>query len=104
MLGQPSWSPRTEYIVRHGILRRGVIVGALVTIVGVLPEAGEFDAHWHAARVALVMLVACAVWAVVAGWVIGAFLWSRQEAAADEDGGALATPTRRPSDPTPNGR
>lgn len=79
MLGQRQWSPRTAYIVRQGILRHGIVIGALITALGILPEIADFAAPWRVARVGAVVIVAWALWAVVTGWIVGAFLWSFHE-------------------------
>lgn len=79
MLTRPHLSPRTEFIVRRGVFRWGALVGALLAVTVMLRESPDFSPHWRLARVGAVGVLAWAVWAIIIGWLVGAFLWSFQE-------------------------
>ena len=83
LLHVPAPSARTRFIVSQGILRRGSLVGLAVTLVYVWANLGTetFAGAWW--RVALVVLLCFAEWALGAGWIVGAVLWwCRQHADA----------------------
>lgn len=79
MLTHPHWSPRTEFIVRRGVLRWGALISALLAAVIMFREGTDFSPHWRLARVGAVGVLAWALWAGIIGWLVGAFLWSFRE-------------------------
>lgn len=85
-LSPTRWSERATFIVRQGIVRYGVAIGLAVTLLGILPDLGDFGEHWAVLRVIAVLLTSWAFWALVIGWIIGAFRWSLRERRAPEDG------------------
>lgn len=80
------WSERTTYIVRQGVVRYGVVIGLLVSLLGVVPDAGDFGEHWAALRIVGVVAASWVFWALVSGWIIGAFRWSLRGREAEGDG------------------
>lgn len=81
---QRRWhpSPRTAFIVREGILRRGIVIGLLVTMLFVATDTFH-GAFTNNHRETIVLIVLCLIeWTVGAGWIIGSFLWSRHILAA----------------------
>lgn len=74
-------SPKWMFIAREGILRRGPIVGALVTLLFVVTTRGERvnAGYWPAIALAAMCFLE---WTIGAGWLIGAAMWSMREQAA----------------------
>jgi hypothetical protein len=73
--------PKWMFIVKEGILRRGTIVGAIVTLVFIVMTHGDKvdSGYW----VTLGLTAACFLeWTIGAGWLIGAAMWSMREQAA----------------------
>jgi len=72
-VGRPS--PRTLFILRHGVLPWGLVVGTLITAF----VARDLSARHTASDglVHLVVLVALCFlgWSLGVGWVIGSALW-----------------------------
>ncbi len=74
----PSMSERTRFILRHGVRPWGILVGGLTTAIllatSLLPlhRAGRVDPF----ELALLAFACFAEWSFVAGWVIGAVLWT----------------------------
>ena len=74
----PIMSERTRFILRHGVRPWGILVGGLTTAIllatSLLPlhRAGRVDAF----ELALLAFACFAEWSFVAGWVIGAVLWT----------------------------
>ena len=69
---------RTQFIVKHGILRRGTLVGVIVASLFVMASArdGTLETQrWHTTMLAVLCFLE---WSVGTGWLIGSFLWSRR--------------------------
>lgn len=70
------------FIVREGILRRGIAVGAVVTALYIAATRGDQTIDlwsWHS----MTLVALCFLeWTIGAGWLIGTAMWSMREQAA----------------------
>jgi hypothetical protein len=70
------------FILAEGILRRGTVVGAIVTAVFVAASRGDATLElrsWHSIALAALCFLESTIGA---GWLIGAIMWSVREQAA----------------------
>lgn len=87
MLGR---SPRAAYIMRVGVIRIGLPIGAIVFIAAVPDEYRTIlkslrsSAGWL--RLLGVAVLCIGEWVLGAGWLIGAALWHGHEGARRERG------------------
>ena len=74
----PSLSERTRFILRHGVRPWGMLVGALGTAILFVTSLWPMQrgARHGPLVLALLAFVCFAEWSCVAGWVIGAVLWT----------------------------
>jgi hypothetical protein len=74
----PPLSERTRFILRHGVRPWGMLVGALATAILFATSRWPMQRGGRHEPLVLVLLAfACfAEWSCVAGWVIGAVLWT----------------------------
>lgn len=77
--GTAGGADRRAFIIRHGVLRYGLVLGLLVFgWIAVGDYVTVFDrlstqADW--VRLLVLLALCLAVWTVGAGWLIGAALW-----------------------------
>lgn len=68
---------RTRFIVRRGVLRFGLAIGALAAWLGAVPpDQVAGNGSGHVLAVLLAPMLAFLEWGIGGGWIIGALLWS----------------------------
>lgn len=85
---QPFWclmKARTVFVLKEGVLRRGIPIGVIVTVLYIVTnlEEGNFDSGW--ARAAALIALCFLEWGIGAGWIIGSALWSRRQHRSNRD-------------------
>ena len=86
---------RTRFILRHGFVPWGLVIGALAAVGGVLAARREAPSGkpMSVASALAIAALCFVVWCVIAGWVVGAIRWD------------LRGPhERKPPSPRPRGR
>lgn len=79
-------SPRSIFIAKEGMLRRGTVVGLVVTagfIVASLGDPTMDFGSWHSIALAVMCFLG---WTLGAGWLIGASMWAKREQSARRGG------------------
>lgn len=75
-------SPRSRFIAKEGILRRGTAVGAVVTALFVVASLSDQTIALGSSQ-SLTLIGLCFLESTIgAGWIIGAIMWSVREQAA----------------------
>jgi hypothetical protein len=69
---------RVRFIATEGILRRGSLVGALITAFLLVGSARDGTLEAERWRTTVLALLSFLEWSVGAGWLIGSFMWSRR--------------------------
>lgn len=69
------------FIAKQGILRRGTVVGAVVTALLTAVTRGEHSTELGSGHDIAVAALCFLEWTIGAGWVIGAAMWSIREQA-----------------------
>lgn len=70
-------SARTRFILRHGVLRWGILAGFAITIFvvhGAATGARDGDGR-ELLRLAILALLSFSEWSLGVGWIVGAVLW-----------------------------
>jgi hypothetical protein len=73
-----SLSARTQFILRRGVLRWGILVGLVATavVVGRTPLSVQRSATQGPAPRVVLAVLCFLEWSLGAGWFIGAVLWT----------------------------
>jgi hypothetical protein len=74
-------SPKSRFIAKEGILRRGTLVGAILTALYVALSHGEQTTASGSSHFLAVVVLCFLESAIGAGWIIGAIMWSLREQA-----------------------
>lgn len=77
-------SSRTRFILRHGVVPWGIVIGGVIAAVGVLSDFDAFAVHSGAMRALAALVIAWALWAAIAGWAIGAYRWNTRTVGPSE--------------------
>ncbi|HKW49045.1 MAG TPA: hypothetical protein VJN70_16455 [Gemmatimonadaceae bacterium] len=76
------FSPKSIFIAKEGMFRRGTIIGVVVTALFVAVDRHDPTMDWGSWQSIALVAMCFLLWTIGPGWLIGAAMWSIREQAA----------------------